>query len=145
MQASGPQWVHSEQCWGTALQHSTAPHSIAQHYNMTQHYTALHSTAPEPSARGGRVGRAGATGSEARFCQRKHSAASRTSALSECATVAIICRLLIKALNRHTRNPSPLAMTCLVLPQIHQENQFLVRPKPGNIYFSLSLVVRTEA
>ena len=39
----------------------------------------------------------------------------------------------------------PSAMTCLVLPQIHQENQFLVRPKPGNIYFSFSLVVRTEA
>ena len=38
-----------------------------------------------------------------------------------------------------------LAMTCLVLPQIHQENQFRVRPKPGNIYFSLSLIVRTEA
>jgi hypothetical protein len=37
-------------------------------------------------------------------------------------------------------SPSPLAMTCLVLPQIHQENQFRVRPKPGNISFSFSLV-----
>ena len=36
----------------------------------------------------------------------------------------------------------PSAMTCLVLPQIHQGKPVFVRPKPGNIFFSVSLVVR---
>ena len=36
-------------------------------------------------------------------------------------------------------SPSPSAMTCLVCPQIHKKTSF-VRPKPGSIVFSFSLV-----
>ena len=46
-----------------------------------------------------------------------------------------------KSLKLHKVILRPSAMTCLVLPQIHQGKPVFARPKPGNIFFSVSLVL----